>query len=119
MSAGALLPPTSDVAVGATRDRRGAPALGSFHVEARKKQGGQARKSQIFVDGIKAVGVYNHLLRIDCVAIGPNNEERSSGGLLISGDHAGPILASLKQALRELDKKLREQAQQQGSGGAG
>jgi hypothetical protein len=47
---------------------------------------------------------------------GSNNEERSSGTLLIPGNQAGPILRSLTQAVQELDKKLREQAQQSTAG---
>jgi hypothetical protein len=51
--------------------------------------------------------------RIDCMAVGPNNEERLSATLLIPGNQAGHILQSLTQALQELEKRLREQAQHQ------
>jgi hypothetical protein len=66
----------------------------------------------VLIDAIKAITFHNGLLRIDCVALGPNNEERSSGTLLIPGNQAGPVLRSLTQAVQELDKKLREQTQQ-------
>jgi hypothetical protein len=72
--------------------------------------------SYILIDAIKAITFHNGLLRIDCVAVGSNNEERPSGTLLIPGNQAGPILRSLTQAVQELDKKLREQAQQPTAG---
>ena len=70
----------------------------------------------VLIDAIKAITFHNGLLRIDCVAHGPNSEERPSATLLIPGNMAGPILASLTQAVQELDKKLREQAQQATAG---
>ncbi len=70
----------------------------------------------VLIDAIKAITFHNGLLRIDCVTHGPNNEERSSATLLMPGNLAGPILASLTQAAQELDKKLREQAQQATAG---
>ena len=70
----------------------------------------------VLIDAIKAITFHNGLLRIDCVAVGPNNEERSSGTLLIPGNQAGPVLRSLTQAIQELDKKVREQAQQSTAG---
>ena len=71
-----------------------------------------APANPIFLDAIKAVTFHNGVFRIDCIAVGPNNEERPSGTLVIPGNRAGPILGSLTQAVQELDKKLREQAQQ-------
>lgn len=67
--------------------------------------------SEILIDGVKAVTMLNGLLRIDCVASGPKNEERTSGTLLIPANQAATILRALTQALQEIDKKLREQAQ--------
>jgi hypothetical protein len=76
--------------------------------EARgKQQGGKTPNSKILIDDIKAVAVHNGLLRIDCVAVSPNNEERSTGTLLIPGNRASRILRSLTQAVQELDKKMR------------
>ena len=69
--------------------------------------------NDILIDAVKAVTFHNGLLRIECIAAGPNNEPRPSGTLLIPGNVAGPILQSLTQALQELDKKMREQVQQQ------
>ena len=71
----------------------------------------------VLIDAIKTVTFHNGVLRIHCVAIGPNNEEQASGTLLIPGTQAGPILGSLTQAVQELDKKLREQVQQQSVAG--
>jgi len=60
--------------------------------------------------------MHNGVLRIDCVAAGPNNEERPSGTLLIPGNQVRQILQSLTQAVQGLDKKIREQAQQAAAG---
>jgi len=71
--------------------------------------------SLVFIDSLKSVTFYNGVLRIDCIATGPNNEERASGTLLIPGSQARQVLNSLVAATQELDKRLREQqaAQQQ------
>jgi hypothetical protein len=63
------------------------------------------------IDGVKAVSLQNGIVRIDCIAVGPNNEERPSGTLLVPANRAGQIVGALTQALQELDKKLREQQQ--------
>ena len=72
--------------------------------------------TQVLIDSLKAVTLQNGVLRIDCMAAGPNNEERLSATLLIPGNQAGHILQSLTQALQELEKRLREQAQHQPAG---
>jgi hypothetical protein len=79
---------------------------------------GRGAMTYVLIDAIKAITFHNGLLRVDCVAAGPNNEERSAGTLLIPGNQAGAILQSLTQAMQELDKKLREQAQQATAGKA-
>jgi hypothetical protein len=61
------------------------------------------------IDGIKAAVFHNGILRIDCVTVGPNNEERPSGTLLIPGNQAGSVLQALVTAAQELEKKVREQ----------
>jgi tetratricopeptide (TPR) repeat protein len=66
---------------------------------------------EILIDAVKAVAIHNGLLRVDCAAAGPNNEERSSGTLLIPGNQGGSILRALTQAIQELDKRLRERVQ--------
>jgi hypothetical protein len=66
----------------------------------------------VLIDAIKAITFHNGVLRIHCIAVGPNNEERPAGTLLIPGNQAGLILGALTQAVQELDKKLREQVQQ-------
>ena len=103
--------PDSDVTAGARSYRRDAPAADPLRGEARGKQlGGEAPDREILVDDIKAVTVHNGLLRIDCVAVSPNNEKRSAGILLIPGNRAGRILRSLTQAVQDLDKKMRQLA---------
>ncbi len=66
----------------------------------------------ILIDGLKAVSLQNGIVRIDCFEGGPNNEERLSGTLLIPGHRAVQIMEAMRQALQELDKKLRELQQQ-------
>jgi hypothetical protein len=72
--------------------------------------------TQVLIDSLKAVTFQNGVLRVDCIAAGPNNEERPSATLLIPGNQAAHILHSLTQALQELEKRLREQAQHQPAG---
>jgi tetratricopeptide (TPR) repeat protein len=103
--------PDNDVTAGARSYRRDAPAADPLRGEARGKQlGGEAPNREILVDDIKAVTVHNGLLRIDCVAVSPNNEKRSAGILLIPGNRAGRILRSLTRAVQDLDKKMRQLA---------
>jgi hypothetical protein len=66
--------------------------------------------SQILIDGISNVTVAAGLVRVDCVARGPNNEQRPSGTLLIPGPAAGPVLSALVTAMKELQRKQEEQA---------
>jgi hypothetical protein len=68
--------------------------------------------STILIDRIGSVVFHNGILRVDCIAAGPNSEERPAGTLLIPASQAAVILQSLVGATRELDRRLREQAQQ-------
>ncbi len=65
------------------------------------------------IDRIGSLTFQNGLLRVDCVASGPNNEERPSGTLLIPANQAGPVLQALIGAMQELDRRVREQVRQQ------
>ena len=86
------------------------PILPRLFCEGRDPQKATSRR-EIPIDAVKAVTIHNGLLRVDCAAAGPNNEERSSGTLLIPGNQRGPILRALTQAIQELDKRLRERVQ--------
>ncbi len=66
--------------------------------------------SQILIDSITNVTLANGVVRVDCVAAGPNNEQRSSGTLLIPGPQAGAVLNALINAVQELQRKQQEQA---------
>jgi hypothetical protein len=66
--------------------------------------------SQILIDAISNVTVANGLVRVDCVSVGPNNEQRPSGTLLIPGPQIGPVLNALVNAMKELQRKQQEQA---------
>jgi hypothetical protein len=69
--------------------------------------------SLTLIDSIKSVVFHNGVVRIDCIAAGPNNEERPSGTLLIPGNQVGQVLRALTQAMQDIDKKIRELQQQQ------
>jgi tetratricopeptide (TPR) repeat protein len=75
-----------------------------------------ASKSEILIEVVKAVTIHNGLLRVDCAAVGSNNEELPSGALLIPGNQRGRILRALTHAVQELDRRLRERVQQEAAG---
>jgi hypothetical protein len=66
--------------------------------------------SQILIDGISSVAAVSGLIRVDCVTMGPNNQQRPSGTLLIPGPAAGPVLTALVNAMKELQRKQQEQS---------
>lgn len=66
--------------------------------------------SQILIDAIANVTLAGGILRVDCVATGPNSEQRPSGTLLIPGQQAGAVLNALVNAMKELQRKQQEQA---------
>jgi hypothetical protein len=66
--------------------------------------------STIVIDSLKEIVFHNGVLRIECMAAGPNGTLTPSGTLVIPGPVAGPVVHSLGKAIEELDKKLREQA---------
>jgi hypothetical protein len=66
--------------------------------------------SQILIDGISNVTVAAGLVRVDCVAVGPNHQQRPSGTLLIPRPAAGPVLSALVKAMKELQRRQEEQA---------
>jgi hypothetical protein len=68
--------------------------------------------AEILIDGIKTVTFHNGVLRIDCVAVGPNAEERPSGTLLIPANVAGAVVQALANSLQELQKQMTERAGQ-------
>jgi hypothetical protein len=65
--------------------------------------------SQILVDAITNVTLANGVVRVDCVATGPDNEQRPSGTLLIPAPQAGVVLNALINAMQELQRKQQEQ----------
>jgi sulfate adenylyltransferase subunit 1 (EFTu-like GTPase family) len=67
--------------------------------------------SEILIDAITNVTVAGGLIRVDCVATGPNNQQRPSGTLLIPGPQAGPVITALVNAMKELQRKQQEQAE--------
>lgn len=75
--------------------------------------------SVTLIDRVGAVVFHNGILRFDCMATGPNGEERPSGTLLIPANQASAVLQSLIGATQELDRRLREQASVASAGSAG
>ena len=69
----------------------------------------------LLIDGIKDVVLHNGMLRVDCVAAGPNGTERPSGTVLIPGNIAGAVVQALSNALAEFERRLREQQQPAGT----
>ena len=69
--------------------------------------------SVMLIDRISSISIHKGVLRVDCVGVGPNNEERNSGTLLIPAGQVANVINSLAQATQELDKRLREAAEQQ------
>jgi hypothetical protein len=69
--------------------------------------------AMILIDGIGDVVFHNGIVRVDCVAAGPNGEQRDAGTLLMPGNVTGAILQALTNAIQELDKKMREHAAEQ------
>ena len=65
--------------------------------------------NQVLVDAISNISIHNSILRIECVAVGPDGKQHPSGTLVIPGAVAGPVLQALINGTKELDKKLREQ----------
>jgi len=64
------------------------------------------------IDGIKDIVMHNGVVRIDCVAAGPNGEVRQSGTLVIPGVATAAVLQTIVGAMQELDKKMREHEEQ-------
>jgi hypothetical protein len=67
--------------------------------------------NQILIDSIANLSVHNGVLRIECVALGPDGQPQSSGTLVIPGLAANQVLNALIRGTQELEKKLREQQQ--------
>ena len=68
--------------------------------------------SIILLDRIGSVSLNNGIIRINCVANGAKPEDELTGTLLIPANRIGDIMKSLLDATNELDRKVREQAQQ-------
>jgi hypothetical protein len=66
--------------------------------------------SQILIDTIANITLASGLLRIECVEVGPNNQQRPSGTLLIPAPQAGHVLNALVKAMNELQRKQQEHA---------
>jgi len=65
--------------------------------------------NQILIDSIANLSIHNGVLRIACVAAGPDGQAQPSGTLVIPGMAATQVLNALVKGTQELEKKLREQ----------
>jgi len=68
--------------------------------------------STVLIDRVAAVVFQNGILRFDCVSSGPEGVERHSGTLLVPANQAGVILQTLVNATAELEKRMRDQAEE-------
>ena len=66
----------------------------------------------LLIDGINDVVLHNGMVRVDCVSVGPNGQQRHSGTLVIPANVVGGVVQGLVNALAELDKRIREQVEQ-------
>jgi hypothetical protein len=71
--------------------------------------------TQVLIDSINNISFHNGVLRIECVAAGPDGQPHPSGSLIIPGPVAAKVLEALIKGTQELDKKLREQVPTAGS----
>ena len=74
--------------------------------------------TQVLIDAITNLSIHNGVLRIECVAVGPDGQQHPSGTLVIPGAVATQVLQSLIGGTQELEKKLREQQQMPPAGNA-
>ena len=72
--------------------------------------------TQILIDGIANITLHNGILRVECTTVGPNGQPQPSGTLVIPGPVAGAVLQALINGTQELEKKMREQAEQAAAG---
>jgi len=66
----------------------------------------------IFADQISQVTLSNGNLRIQLVQRGPNNETLAAGTLIIPASQAVNVVNRLVNSLKELDERLKSQAQE-------
>jgi hypothetical protein len=69
--------------------------------------------TQILVDGITNITFHSGVVRVECATVSPDGKPQPSGMLVIPGAVAGPVLQALIKGMQELEKKIREQQQQQ------
>ena len=66
----------------------------------------------IFADQISQVSLSNGNLRVTMTQRGPNNETVDAGTLIIPANQAANIVNGLAKSLKQLDERLKTQAQQ-------
>jgi hypothetical protein len=71
--------------------------------------------TQLLIDGIANITFHNGILRVECTTQGPDGRQHPTGTLVIPGNIAGQIVQALSSGMQEIDKKIREQAQQAGT----
>jgi hypothetical protein len=69
--------------------------------------------NQILIDSIGSLSIHNGILRISCMAAGPDGQAFPAGTLIVPGPVAGQVLNALIKGTQELEKKLRELQDQQ------
>ena len=65
--------------------------------------------TRVLIDAISNLAIHNGVLRIECMAVGPDGQQHDSGTLVIPGAVAGQVLQTLVNGIQALEKKLCEQ----------
>jgi hypothetical protein len=66
--------------------------------------------TQMLIDGIKSITMHGNVVRIHCAVVGPEGKPEDAGTLLIPGNEVGPIMQTLINGLKEMEKQIRERA---------
>jgi hypothetical protein len=73
----------------------------------------------LLLDRIQGVSLNNGILRVECIAGGPDGKEIRSGILVIPASQAGNVIQGLVTTLQELEKQVKERVAAAGTPPAG
>jgi hypothetical protein len=65
---------------------------------------------QMLIDGVKSITLHGNVVRVQCVAVGADGKEETTGTLLIPGNEVGRIVQALVNGLQEMQKQMRDRA---------
>jgi hypothetical protein len=67
--------------------------------------------STILVDRIGSVLFHHGILRVNCIANGPNSEDHATGNAAYPCNQMPAVMKSLLNAVKEVDQRMRDQLQ--------